>query len=163
MNDKQIEKLASMLDPSLWKNPLGAIKTLLQHQGKIFDPRKLSHVILRGGTELTKDDKKKAGINPNAKTGSAALSCFTDDGLKDCVDLAFELALAIATIDESLDKQQRWKRQNVKRLIFAPAPDCCDSCKKLEKEYPVDKAPIPVLDTHLGCRCSYTMGANCFD
>ncbi len=63
----------------------------------------------------------------------------------------------------SRQRLAEWAKKGVKRVIFDPAPDCCDKCEALRGEYEINKAPILIRDTHEGCRCSYTMNEHCFD
>ncbi len=56
-----------------------------------------------------------------------------------------------------------WSKKGIKRVIFAPAPDCCPQCEALRGEYEIEKAPLVVRDTHEHCRCWYTLPSNCFD
>jgi len=56
------------------------------------------------------------------------------------------------TIKKNL--RQYGKSSVVKAVEWLADDDSCDFCKKLKgKKYPLDKAPIPGVDTHPGCRC----------
>ncbi len=61
------------------------------------------------------------------------------------------------------DRLKNWAAKGVKRVVFAPAPDCCPKCDALRGEYEIEKAPVIGRDTHKDCRCGYTMTDNCFD
>lgn len=153
MNQSHIDRLADMLNPAMWKNPERSIRKLLEHN-KGQDPRKLAWAILREGTVLPKDEKKKYGINASAKVFTSVFGHFTDEGLRDCVRASTELAYGVESIEMSLSKIKDW---GVSKMVFSPAPDTCPICKKLKGVYDPENIPIPVLDTHLGCRCCFSI------
>ncbi len=162
MNKFHISKLSSMLDVNLWNNPERSIQIALDSQKgfDFFNPDTIKKSILRVGTELTKEEKKDRQINPAAKVFTGIFDHFTPNGISQCVQLATELALALSAIQAETDKITSWSKRGIKKAKFAPAPDCCDICKKLRGSYKIEQAPIAVLDTHLGCRCSITTSAD---
>ncbi|MDP2167989.1 MAG: hypothetical protein Q8J64_06635 [Thermodesulfovibrionales bacterium] len=168
MTEEHIVRLAGMLDPAIWKNPPLTVRFALDwfrgnyrafelEDGRAIpvppDYRDVAKIILRSGTELTKEQKRGYGIHLNAKVSTSAIEHLTQQGLRDCVQEAQTLALAIGAIEHSLINLHDWKEWGEKKVGFSPAPDACPQCKKLKKTYAIDKTPIPVLDTHLGCRC----------
>jgi|GEM_PF-3588872 hypothetical protein len=66
------------------------------------------------------------------------------------------LPYGLQSIEIHLERKNCWPGPWVNAMLFVPAPDACPLCMAMAKEYPIAKCPIPVLDTHLGCRCSYT-------
>lgn len=161
MDKTHIDKLSRMLDPQLWINPEKTIQVALDSQPgfDIFNPDTIKKSLLRAGTELTKEEKKKHHINPSAKVGTGIFDHFTPQALSDCVPLATELAYAISAIQSETDKIKSWPSRGVSKIIFEPAPDCCPICDKLRGTYKPADVPLPVLSTHLGCRCSLTCSA----
>lgn len=51
-------------------------------------------------------------------------------------------------------KLQEWQAWDVAMVEFTPAPDACPLCMSLRGDYPIEKAPVPVADTHPRCRCA---------
>lgn len=54
------------------------------------------------------------------------------------------------------DKVKEWAEGGTKRVELSPAPDACDICKKMAKEYSVKKLP----ELHPGCRCCFVPAAS---
>ena len=164
MNKTHISKLFKMLDVNLWSNPERSVQIALDSQKGFdyFNPDTIKKSILRVGTELTKEEKKDRQINPAAKVYTCIFDHFTPQGISQCVQLAQELALALSAIQAETDKIATWSKRGIKKVKFSPAPDCCDICKKLSGSYKIQEAPIAVLDTHLGCRCSISTDADSF-
>lgn len=162
MDKAHISKLSNMLDANLWKNPERSIQVALdsQHGYDFFNPDTIKKSLLRAGTKLTKEEKKNYQINPAAKVYTGIFEHFTPQGISQCVQLATELSQALSAIQAESDKIKTWSARGIKKVKFAPAPDCCDICKKLRGDYKIEQAPISVLDTHLGCRCSLTSSAD---
>jgi len=166
-----IKKLTGMLSLGIWSNRKDTVQACISFYKNNMtmrpvlgtgglpvsvppSPDTIKAFILREGEQLSKEEKKQAGINPLAKIGKNVFLYFTEKGLKVCVAEAETLGLAICHVIGELDKIQRWKEWKIKTIKFAPAPDACPICVALAGEYPIKKCPVPILDTHLGCRCS---------
>ena len=53
--------------------------------------------------------------------------------------------------ESALDK---YRAEGVEEVRWIAEPDCCDECNKYNnKVFPVDKAPIPVINSHPMCKC----------
>ncbi len=171
MNEKKIKRLAAVMDREIWKDPERSIRACLTfYRGNWTmrpvigsgdkpmpcppEPDKITAFILRGGEPLSKEAKKALGIHPLTKVGSGVHDHFTDKGLPEAREQAEYLANAISSVEVELAKLTDWRKWGTKMVEFSPAPDACPICMALAKDYPIEKCPTPVLDTHLGCRCS---------
>ena len=171
MNDDHIQKLASILDNTIWRNPQQSIIEALNYYRTHFemrptmgtgdrpypcppDYRDVAKSLIRSGTELTKEEKKRHGIHLLTKATTSVFNHFTDYGLTYCSKEAQILALAVGSIEITLDKLNDWGKWGEKKIGFSPAPDACPICMVVKGVYLIGKSPIPVLDTHLECRCS---------
>lgn len=117
----------------------------------------------REGFNLVKDNATKAitnkilsemeayvitGSNPNEV--AARLEKLFGDANKNWERLArSEMNMAAETA-----KLAEWNINGVAMVEFSPAPDACSICTALAGDYEIDKAPIPVRNTHPRCRCS---------
>lgn len=90
----------------------------------------------------------KPGTNPREVAGE--LRKLFDKGNSDWERLArTEMTVAAET-----GKVEEWKENEIKTVIFVPAPDTDATCAAFAGEHPIDKAPIPGIDTHPRCRCA---------
>lgn len=64
------------------------------------------------------------------------------------------LARSEMTMAAEQAKLDEWKEWKVKIVEFTPAPDACPACMAIAGDYPIQKCPVPVRDTHPRCRCS---------
>lgn len=108
----------------------------------------------RSGEPLTKDVKKQYGIYAAAKVTTSIFEHFTDKGLSDCIEEAKLLSLAIESIEITLKRIENWKKSGETEVEFIADSWACDICKKVKGIYAIEKSPIPVLDTHIGCTCN---------
>lgn len=157
MTEAQIEKLATMLNPATWKNPEGTIRAILasiQAEKYVPDYRETAKLITRSGVQLTKDEKKNIKISPIAKITTSIYEHFTVSGLSVCIRESQIIALAISAIVMHFRNINAWGNTGINNVAFAPAPDACPACLVLARTYAINKCPVPVLDTHLECRCS---------
>ncbi len=152
MDKSHITRLADKLNSAIWKNPGHSIKKLLR-ANKGQDPRELAHAILRNGTAFSKDEKKYYGIHASAKVFDGVCDHLEIEGLKDCVKEVTGLAYDISSIEAALSQITDWRKWGIAKVKFSPAPDACPICKELEGVYELKNIPVPVLDTHSGCRC----------
>ena len=118
------------------------------------DYRNVANSILRSGDALSKDIKKKYGIHASAKVTASIFDHFTEKGLADCVEQAKLLGLAIEGIELTLEKMENWKKSGETKVEFVADSWACQVCRKVKGIYEIEKAPIPVLDTHIGCTCN---------
>lgn len=171
MSEKKIKQLAGVMDKEIWKNPERSVRECLTFYRDNWTmrpvmgggdrpmpcpppPDKIVAFILRGGEPLSKEEKKILGVHPLTKIGKDASEHFTDKGLVEAREQAEYLANAISSVEVESDRLTDWGKWGTKMVEFSPAPDGCPLCMSLAGDYPVEKCPIPVLDTHLGCRCS---------
>lgn len=161
-----------MLNVDFWKNPEHSVNIILSYYKKNIrmesvygsgdrkfptppDYRDTAKVLIRSGRELTKEEKRNHKIHASAKATTSVFEHFHDKGLPFCIKEATQLALAVSAVEIYLDRLFDWEKWGITMVEFSPAPDACDFCLKLKKTYEIKDIPIPVLNTHLGCRCSF--------
>lgn len=171
MKDEHFLKLADLLNPDIWKDPQLSIQQMLNYYKSNFeirpalgtgniavpcppDYRKVANSILRAGEVLSKDVKKQYGIHASSKVTTSIFEHFTDEGLSDCIEAAKLLGLAIEGIEITLERIENWKKSGKTKVEFMADSWACDICKKVKGIYAIEKTPIPVLDTHIGCTCN---------
>jgi hypothetical protein len=163
MSAEQIDRLAAMLNPAIWKTPKESLVKILawywtNHNEQRSDVIRY-HILRSGESELSREQKKQYEIHLLAKVSSSIFEYFHESALFQCSDQSALLAQAIFSIEVEGTKLLDWKKCGIEKVQFALPSDGCDICKKLKGDYPIDNAPTVVLDTHLGCRCSYTTRA----
>lgn len=171
MKDEHLLKLAALLDPAIWKNPQLSIQQMLNYYKSNFevrpafgtgnvavpcppDYRNVANSILRSGEALDKDVKKQYGIHASAKVTRSIFEHFTDEGLSECLEEAKLLGLAIKSIEITLERIENWEKSGETKVEFMADSWACDICQKTKGIYAIEKVPIPVLDTHIGCTCN---------
>lgn len=171
MRDEHLLKLATLLNTNIWRKPQYSIQQMLEYYKNNFvmkpvlgtgtmpipcppDYKSVANSILRSGTALSKEEKKKYGIHVSAKVADSIFAHFTTDGLPMCIEEAKLLGLAIEVIEITMERIEKWKKSGETKVEFKVDSWACKTCKGLRGKYDIEKTPIPVLDTHIGCTCN---------
>jgi hypothetical protein len=110
--------------------------------------------VLKREKEIIKEMKAGMLKGSNPKNVDSHLKKVFKDIDEDWLSLAWtEISIA-----SSLHTLEEWKSWDIEYVEYFPAPDGCPQCMALAGQYHIDKCPIPGLDTHPKCRCTFTIG-----
>jgi|GEM_PF-1041759 hypothetical protein len=152
MHERNLKRLVGLMDRTIWKNPEASIRSCITLRNTMITTRATP----KKGT--VRQPRLMSSKEVGAQMWAQREGHLTSSGLinESAQDQIEALPYAIDTIDIHTERLVDWSKWGVRTVKWSPAPDGCPMCIAMVKEYPTLKCPIPVIDTHLGCRCSFT-------